>query len=1304
MMRKIFAALLACGMIFSAGAPFPASAAISDPDVAQLRAMIAQLQQQIMMLQQQLYAQESGTQQTPADGAQTQSSHIGLAYIISYPETINVTPGQAGVTAVSLDVKSIKESAFLSGLTLSYKPSQQGASSDNYPVRAALYSGSAKIAEGTFSQDAYSFDFEQVISPTVARRLAVKVDVPSAIAMGGNFSIISYSITDASDVTSSKPANISGNTLAYASRVSPSPSPAESRNIAINAPEQGEVVIKGTQYMIQWSSRTASSNDFAIYLKQEGGAMTRIGSAPATARSFSWSVPSSIANGRYKISIQPATNAAQGGESGVFTIASSSDAGKPGTPSNLLLSLSVNPERISVRPGQTDVAAMSFSARSIKGTTILTRLTLSYKPSQQGASSDNYPVRAAIYSGSTKIAEGTGSQGYYLFYLDQTLQQQAAKPFTVKVDMPYALTSGGTFFLIGYTVMDVLDASYASTMNIAGNTLVYSEPGNTSRKITIDSPSTGEIVAKGTTVSVDWITPNNTSNGFNIFMTKEGGSKMFLESVAGSERTYAWSVPGNIVEGKYMASVEFKAPPTIGGIGGWFTIAGGQTPPPQPFSASISGRTEIGAGEAGTWTIQASGAGSSSFLSRITDWGDGTGGSYPPAMTSTRSYSHAYAKAGTYAITASVAGGGSTLTKTLSVKVGGGTTDGGNISVSFITPASGERVAAGQPYAVSYSIQGSPIPRLHLYYVNMSENPYYKYMYVGLVTDAHVGINSYTWNVPQSIAPGSYRLFIAQEHETGGAYIIARSAVFSVTTTQEQPFAATLSGSDNPRVGETGTYTIQASGAGSSSFLSRITDWGDGTGGSYPPAMTSTRSYSHAYAKAGTYIVKAAVTGNGMTLTKTLVVTVWDGTATNPFSASISGRTEIGAGEAGTWTIQASGAGSSSFLSRITDWGDGTGGSYPPAMTSTRSYSHAYAKAGTYAITASVAGGGSTLTKTLSVKVGGGTTPPPATPLPTTPSPSSLTVQPVDGPSSVLVNQSNSWAISATGGTSSTWYMVVDWGDGARSSVMTCSNPCYAHHTYASAGTHSVQFKVSSESNGRVYTTKPWTVQAQYDAAIAVPDKPVITSAVLSGPTAVTLSWNPAARACGYNVYRSVDVPDDESLIAKVTSGTTSYTDSGLAANTDYYYYVKAYCAYGESPMSRVPYEMHTLAPIGVSLSPDAGTIQVSWNNPNSEYPVANLVIERNGTQIYNAASSGRSKTITSYIDGVTANGSVSYAVTYAYSVPDGVTRATKSVTLSAQKSVYYDMAAASSVKDVANVLESASQAIARFMDILNAR
>jgi len=64
----------------------------------------------------------------------------------------------------------------------------------------------------------------------------------------------------------------------------------------------------------------------------------------------------------------------------------------------------------------------------------------------------------------------------------------------------------------------------------------------------------------------------------------------------------------------------------------------------------------------------------------------------------------------------------------------------------------------------------------------------------------------------------------------------------------------------------------------------------------------------------------------------------------------------------------------------------------------------------------------------------------------------------------------------------------------------------------------------------------------------------------------IKITWTAVSGASEYNVYKSTNAYGQYNKLGSVTD--TSYTDTGLTANTTYYYKVSAYNIYGESSQS----------------------------------------------------------------------------------------------------------------------------------------
>jgi fibronectin type 3 domain-containing protein/predicted small secreted protein len=94
----------------------------------------------------------------------------------------------------------------------------------------------------------------------------------------------------------------------------------------------------------------------------------------------------------------------------------------------------------------------------------------------------------------------------------------------------------------------------------------------------------------------------------------------------------------------------------------------------------------------------------------------------------------------------------------------------------------------------------------------------------------------------------------------------------------------------------------------------------------------------------------------------------------------------------------------------------------------------------------------------------------------------------------------------------------------------------------------------------------------------------------------VVLTWPAAGTATSYNVKRAVTYGGPYALLANLT--TTSYTDAGLANNTNYYYVVTALNPAGESTNSiQAGVAAQVFTPAGLSATPVSATqVSLVWN------------------------------------------------------------------------------------------------------------
>jgi fibronectin type 3 domain-containing protein len=166
-----------------------------------------------------------------------------------------------------------------------------------------------------------------------------------------------------------------------------------------------------------------------------------------------------------------------------------------------------------------------------------------------------------------------------------------------------------------------------------------------------------------------------------------------------------------------------------------------------------------------------------------------------------------------------------------------------------------------------------------------------------------------------------------------------------------------------------------------------------------------------------------------------------------------------------------------------------------------------------------------------------------------------------------------------------------------------------------------------------------------YSSGGSAPSTPTGVTATAVSSSSITISWYSVSGATGYDVYRADSSYGSYSYIGYSTS--TSYTDTGLSANTPYYYKVAAYNSYDESGQSS--YTSATTSgsvpstPTGVTATAvSSSSITVSWSS----------VSGATGYDVYRADSSYGSysyigySTSTSYTDtGRSANTTYYYKV-----------------------------------------------------------
>jgi len=201
--------------------------------------------------------------------------------------------------------------------------------------------------------------------------------------------------------------------------------------------------------------------------------------------------------------------------------------------------------------------------------------------------------------------------------------------------------------------------------------------------------------------------------------------------------------------------------------------------------------------------------------------------------------------------------------------------------------------------------------------------------------------------------------------------------------------------------------------------------------------------------------------------------------------------------------------------------------------------------------------------------------------------PLNLTAAPVSGSSNSILL---SWS-SVTGATGYAIYRNTS-ASGTYTSVTSTSSTSYTN-TGLSANT-TYYYKVSAY-NGSVESA-----QSPYYSATTMPGAPSSVTATAASSSSITVSWLSVTGATGYKVYRSTSYNGLYDSVGTTTS--TSFTNTGLSANTTYYYKVSAYNSSGASSQSSYDYATTPIAipavPSGVSATAaSSSSITVSWSS-----------------------------------------------------------------------------------------------------------
>jgi hypothetical protein len=155
------------------------------------------------------------------------------------------------------------------------------------------------------------------------------------------------------------------------------------------------------------------------------------------------------------------------------------------------------------------------------------------------------------------------------------------------------------------------------------------------------------------------------------------------------------------------------------------------------------------------------------------------------------------------------------------------------------------------------------------------------------------------------------------------------------------------------------------------------------------------------------------------------------------------------------------------------------------------------------------------------------------------------------------------------------------------------------------------------------------------------PTAPTGLTATAAGSSSIALAWTDTAdNENGFFIQRSTD-GTSFATVASVGANTVSYTNTGLTANTLYYYQLYAYNGDGDSGLSNIDSATTDMAPnitLDLAGSKYRGkhVVDLTWSGADGG--VANTVdIRRDGGLLVNTANDG------SYTDSTGNNGGRTY-------------------------------------------------------------
>ncbi|HEX8912830.1 MAG TPA: fibronectin type III domain-containing protein, partial [Humisphaera sp.] len=427
--------------------------------------------------------------------------------------------------------------------------------------------------------------------------------------------------------------------------------------------------------------------------------------------------------------------------------------------------------------------------------------------------------------------------------------------------------------------------------------------------------------------------------------------------------------------------------------------------------------------------------------------------------------------------------------------------------------------------------------------------------------DAAANATSYTDATAAEGTTYSYRVRAVNAYASS-AYADAATATTvpnaptGLVVTTAGTTAINLSWTDNS-AGETG-FVVERSADGGETWQSA---------GTPAAGVTTLADTGLTAATAYTYRVRAVNAGGASANTTAVAGTTL---TLAPTGLAVTGTT---AGTVGLSWTPATGA-TGYKVQRSTDGTNFSDHGTTESATFTDSLSVAEATAYTYRVIAVNAGGDSAASSTAAA-----TTRPAA--------PSGLTATAASATSVTLA-----WADNSAG---ETGYEVERAPAGSESFAKIADRPAgatgYTDATAVEGTAYAYRVRATGTGGTSAYTSTA--------TATTVPAAPTAAAAAADSATAITVTWTDAsANETGYRLERSANGSTGWAQVGSaLAAGTQSAQDTGLTANTTYYYRVVAVGAGGDSAAAAASATTRTVAPTGTSASVTSTTaIRLDWN------------------------------------------------------------------------------------------------------------